>query len=339
MGAMRAVFVPAPSPRFAALLLLLVASHARTPSPAERQELARALLRVWEVEDRTGAPVLATRNARSGQPSLHRLFLNRYIQETAASGIGQNKTCLEWGPPRYAFEFGCSVVYDFRHATKPVFNALSPRRGGGPVVGRVHGDLQDGLAHVPSNLVDVMFSTMVFEHVPQFWRAMRVLHRLTRPGGWLVWATPFYYRYHPIPGDFWRMTYQGCVYLLESNDFEVCNMAADGARSAQLHTLGLDGREEPGMAERAMSGQQQKAQLLQHSTQFMMLARKRGANGSAVCREVRGINVSNAFTHADIRRHGWKTGYWPVHRKSFEGLDAVPWERGEVAADKGIPPL
>jgi hypothetical protein len=92
---------------------------------------------------------------------------------------------------------------------------------------------------------------MVFEHVPQFWRAIRVLLRITKPKGqahefalnlacpshlhsdlgaeiiltprpgYIVWATPFYYRYHPIPGDFWRFTYQGNIYLLESNDFDV----------------------------------------------------------------------------------------------------------------------
>ena len=230
------------------MLVMMSTTIGRRPVGAQI-ELAQALRKVWEQEDREHHPILTHANTK---PSINRVSINRFIRELAEGGIGRNSSCLEWGPVNYGLQLRCRTLYDFRHAVIPVFDGSSRvDTASGTRVSRIHGDLQEGLAHVPSSLVDVLLAPMVFEHVPQFWRAIRVLLRITKPKGqahefalnlacpshlhsdlgaeiiltprpgYIVWATPFYYRYHPIPGDFWRFTYQGNIYLLESNDFDV----------------------------------------------------------------------------------------------------------------------
>ena len=93
---------------------------------------------------------------------------------------------------------------------------------------------------MPAGYFDLVLCTFVLEHVPQFWRALPSLSRLLKPGrGVLLFAIPFVMRYHPHPGDFWRMTAQGAAYALESSNFDTCLGVSDGERAAALHTLGM----------------------------------------------------------------------------------------------------
>ena len=212
-----------------------------TELEVKREKVAQALVELWKHEDKVQAkPTFPGR-------SILRSNLVRWVDELSHAPLGgQNATCLEWGPLNYVLKFSnCKHILDLRHAVKP--HTSAPKEdASGRLITTVKGDIQLGLAHVPTGIVDLIMCSMVFEHVPQTWRSIKTIARLVKPGGVILWGTPFVYRYHPIPGDFWRFTHQGNLYLLESAGLEACIMSTDGIRAAQLHTLGLSGQEADG---------------------------------------------------------------------------------------------
>lgn len=57
----------------------------------------------------------------------------------------------------------------------------------------------------PDNTYDVVMSGNVAEHVPQIWRWMAELARVTKPGGQVITVSPISWIYHEAPVDCWRM--------------------------------------------------------------------------------------------------------------------------------------
>jgi SAM-dependent methyltransferase len=57
-----------------------------------------------------------------------------------------------------------------------------------------------------SGSVDFVLCTEVLEHVPEPWQAWNEISRVLRPGGVALITTPFIYRFHEMPWDFWRIT-------------------------------------------------------------------------------------------------------------------------------------
>ena len=219
---------------------------------AARMKLAEALTALWTLEDELHVPsektirALKPRPTREGQTSMARAqddSLMSAFQRAQLGGPGA--TCLDWGTAGKtvgAWELrqtdfkNCAVVYDFEYSRE--------RRLFDTTRHKIVGDLKD-LSFVPAGLFDLIICSAVFEHVPQFWRAARSLSHLAKAGATLIFGVPFWYPTHFNPGDFWRFTFQGASYLLESNGFAVCQAFADGERSAQLGALGLTHGEVP----------------------------------------------------------------------------------------------
>jgi SAM-dependent methyltransferase len=90
------------------------------------------------------------------------------------------------------------------------------------------------LCNPPADLpqFDVVLCEQVLEHLPDPWRAVRTLHDLAKSGGHIVVSTPFLYRIHPVPEDYWRFTRDGMSVLLESAGLRVLTVGSWGNRSA-----------------------------------------------------------------------------------------------------------
>lgn len=63
---------------------------------------------------------------------------------------------------------------------------------------------------------DFILADQVLEHVRQPWIAVEEVRKHLRPGGVAVFTTPFLYRLHPDPQDYWRFTPEGMKVLCAS---------------------------------------------------------------------------------------------------------------------------
>src|SRR5262245_14473636 len=64
---------------------------------------------------------------------------------------------------------------------------------------------------------DVVLCIQVLEHVDDPARALRELHRVTRPGGRVLLSTHGTQVFHPAPSDHWRWTHTGLERLFETS--------------------------------------------------------------------------------------------------------------------------
>jgi SAM-dependent methyltransferase len=86
-------------------------------------------------------------------------------------------------------------------------------------------DVED-LSAFDDNYYDVVILDEVLEHVRKPWKAVSNIHRILKPGGYLISSSPFMIAEHKCPLDYWRFTKDGLGVLLE--DF----------KEVQLHSWG-----------------------------------------------------------------------------------------------------
>lgn len=81
----------------------------------------------------------------------------------------------------------------------------------------VYGDICD-CPQIPDESYDIVFSTSVFEHIKEPWKAAKECVRITKTGGINVHITLFSWRYHPVPVDCFRYTHTGMKILFEQSN-------------------------------------------------------------------------------------------------------------------------
>lgn len=69
-------------------------------------------------------------------------------------------------------------------------------------------DVTKGIDGLPTD-ADLVICCSVLEHVERPWIAAENLMRLLKPGGVLYIATPWVWRYHPYPDDYFRFSFNG----------------------------------------------------------------------------------------------------------------------------------
>jgi len=283
--------------------------------------LATSLTALWALEDKYNIPTVRALKPRKVHGKTLARFQDDSLMDVLANARlgGEGITCLDWGTkPNYGTQFtNCRTVYEFEFsATRQVFD---------PVKKKIVGDIKD-LSFVPAGTFDLIFCTAVFEHVPQFWRAAKMLPHLIKAGGILIFDVPFFYPTHFCPGDFWRFTFQGASYLLESNQFRVCRAFGGGERAAQMLALGLNQGDVP-MSFLA-NGTRGGANAALFSTGYVLIAVKKGGPASCATLPILiGNHYSNSFTKAEfINTHKLKTPFWPTD--AGEGWTSLPSQKG-----------
>lgn len=66
---------------------------------------------------------------------------------------------------------------------------------------------------------DLVFCTEVMEHVAEPKRMLQEIHRVLKPGGYLILTTPFLVPVHEAPYDFYRYTPYGLQHLMKQASF------------------------------------------------------------------------------------------------------------------------
>ncbi len=67
-----------------------------------------------------------------------------------------------------------------------------------------------------SGSIGTVLALNTFEHVKCFWRGLEEVRRVLRPDGALILSTPFHFRIHEFPHDYWRFTPAAYEALLEN---------------------------------------------------------------------------------------------------------------------------
>lgn len=68
---------------------------------------------------------------------------------------------------------------------------------------------------MPSRSVGTVVALSTLEHVRRFWLGVAELKRILRPDGVMILSTPFYFRIHNHPSDYWRFTPEALDSLLD----------------------------------------------------------------------------------------------------------------------------
>lgn len=76
------------------------------------------------------------------------------------------------------------------------------------------------LSTVPDDSFDFVIADQVLEHVQRPWLAAQEIHRVCKPGGIAVVATPGLYPIHPSPLDCWRIMPDGYRVLFDEREWE-----------------------------------------------------------------------------------------------------------------------
>jgi SAM-dependent methyltransferase len=92
---------------------------------------------------------------------------------------------------------------------------------------------------LPDNSLDSILCTEVLEHVPDPLAVWREFHRLLRPGGKVLLATPMSWPGHEEPYDFYRYPEFGLRYLARESGFEILRLVPRGGPWALLGQVGL----------------------------------------------------------------------------------------------------
>jgi SAM-dependent methyltransferase len=99
--------------------------------------------------------------------------------------------------------------------------------------GRLRPHVRGDAQHLPlaSEAFDLVVCTEVAEYLPSPAAAVAEIARVLRPGGRLVWATPFMHR-ADAASDLWRFTEAGLRQLLEGSGLHVEEVRPQGAALA-----------------------------------------------------------------------------------------------------------
>jgi SAM-dependent methyltransferase len=99
----------------------------------------------------------------------------------------------------------------------------------------------DGV-HLPfgDSSFDSCVSTEVLEHVADTDLVLRELQRVMVSGGSLLVSTPFFFREHIVPYDFYRFTSFGLAAVLERNGFELVSVRKTSHHRGVLSLLAIE---------------------------------------------------------------------------------------------------
>lgn len=104
-------------------------------------------------------------------------------------------------------------------------------------IGVDHSETKHGLGNIdviascydttlPDASADTVLCTFVLEHLERPQDAVREMHRLLKPGGYLILAAPLFWHLHEEPRDFYRYTKYGLTHLFTTAGFDVVEIKA-----------------------------------------------------------------------------------------------------------------
>ena len=276
---------------------------ARAPtSVTEARELIRkTLMSVWDLDKDDEIFADAVKESGESQMTIQRAMLNLFVSELASQLPSRisGPVCMDWDE-RYSPLFpGCVSVVGFAYKDAAlVYKPVTQNRSTAIILG----DLASKTSQLPSGIIDFIICTQVLEHVPKFWNALSHIAHILKPNGTLVFSVPFSYRFHALPGDFYRFSPMAAIYLLESSGFTVCHMVSDGWRTYQTHALALGSDD----IDLSYLTTQKKNSLLKGANNVQIIAQLVSEHGKS-CDLGAALSLTNEITREDVQAasKGW----------------------------------
>lgn len=283
-------------------------------SDGARAQLVKAIERIWDEQDNAFAgksveQINAMKSIgskgmghRHEQRTVGRFFIDTFTKEVAQQ-INVGPRCLDWDS-RYVSLFpGCKELVNYQYADSKL--TYSEKDGVQFLIGDL-GLFDEGYLNSHPKF-DLLINTQVFEHVPHFWKAMKGIALLTKPGGYVHMTVPFAYRFHPFPGDFWRYSPMGLLHLFESSGFDACAFAADGYRGVQLLSFGLSVHD---VSPDYLTKSRSYNSLLEWSTNYALIAQLPTGIMAEKCSAFSSTKFTNEIKVRDI--HKMAGDFWPA---------------------------
>jgi SAM-dependent methyltransferase len=85
--------------------------------------------------------------------------------------------------------------------------------------------------------VGTVLALNTFEHVKCFWRGLEEVKRVLKPDGVLIMSTPFYFRIHDYPHDYWRFTPAAYEAILEAYPSKIVGWHGPRKRPANVWAI------------------------------------------------------------------------------------------------------
>jgi hypothetical protein len=215
----------------------------------KRDPLARSLLedkrlprRPGDLHHRWG------RIQRSGSISRHAQHqFMWYVNDVYGKKLpSAERRCLDWEGSclKTIFNETCKIKDYLLYSPTP-----SARKSPRPTRRGVTFDMEYSCdAHAMADLIphdryDLVVANSVFEHMKQPFVVARQVALILKPGGFLLWHTPFMFPFHGVPADYFRYTHAGAAAVAEDAGLEVVEAAPDGGYASVLgEVTGLDSR-------------------------------------------------------------------------------------------------
>ena len=91
------------------------------------------------------------------------------------------------------------------------------------------------LDRLKQNHYDIVVADQVLEHVPRVWDAVWNCAGICKPGGLVIFGTPWLYPYHAAPKDYWRISLDGYKVLFREYGLEWVTGGGWGHQEALIY--------------------------------------------------------------------------------------------------------
>ena len=92
--------------------------------------------------------------------------------------------------------------------------------------GAIIADLCD-CPQVPDCSFDIVYSVSTFEHLPRPWQGASEIARILKPDGLALICTCFSWRFHPVPGDYFRFSHMALEEIFSDAGLETVTSGYD----------------------------------------------------------------------------------------------------------------
>lgn len=139
--------------------------------------------------------------------------LSQYQSESAGANVAQFDQMIQQHPDELFLDLGCGLrekTYD-----NCLYLEVYPSNSADLIVNPT------GFYPIKDQSLYGIGCFAVLEHVPKPWQVIQEMHRMLKPGGWVMIDWPFLQPVHGYPSHFFNATREGLTSIFQDKGFEV----------------------------------------------------------------------------------------------------------------------